>query len=341
MGEEPSEFMEPDSAIYSSFDLFPGSPACKLGEANESGYRIVYLAVYPLRYRPAARELTFYSEIHLTLEVAPCQSHAVPVYRRNALTQRHLEKYIAAMVENPQDIEGYYLGSDFRVQGAAVPGRQAITELPSLEGFCVDYVVVTSDELTPGFQAFADMKTKKGVIAAVRTVSWIEEHYTGCDVQERIRNFIKDAYSKWGTMWVLLGGDTRLVPYRLQPYYWGPSDLYFADLEGSWNLNGNSTFGEWDDLEYQGSPPQREYAADIWLGRAPVDNPSELETFVSKNQTYSDDPPRGAGETYLRRILLAAAGNKLNTGEGCQEENGDTILFQRLLDLLSDTGRPV
>jgi hypothetical protein len=92
-------------------------------------------------------------------------------------------------------------------------------------------------------------KTKKGVVSSVRTLSWIEENYLGCDKAEKIRNFIKDAHSNWGTDYFLLGGDVEIIPAR--EVFKLHSDLYFSDLEGTWNENCNHIFGEYprtDDM---------------------------------------------------------------------------------------------
>ena len=55
-----------------------------------------------------------------------------------------------------------------------------------------------------------------GQDAVVRTVSFIRQQYPyGADDPERIRLFIRDAYARWGTKWVLLGGDTDVITVRL------------------------------------------------------------------------------------------------------------------------------
>src|ERR1043166_4429674 len=97
---------------------------------------------------------------------------------------------------------------------AATPFRP--TQVPSLLGSPVAYLIIASDALVPAFQPLADWKTASGVPAAVRTLSFIREQYPAAvDDPERVRLFIRDAYSRWGTRWVLLGGDTELIPPRI------------------------------------------------------------------------------------------------------------------------------
>ena len=108
-----------------------------------------------------------------------------------------------------------------------------------------------SAALAAEFQTLADWKTTKGVPTVIRTTEWIEANYrNGSDQQETIREFIKDAYAKWGITYALLGGDTDQVPARLcwSGYYDGgrnlPVDMYYACLDGNWNADGDDRFGE-------------------------------------------------------------------------------------------------
>jgi hypothetical protein len=89
--------------------------------------------------------------------------------------------------------------------------------------------------------------------------------------------------------YVLLGGDVDVVPFRkayAMSSQWGsqpredslPCDLYFADLQGSWDANNNNVFGEVDD--------SIDLYADLRVGRAPVNNVSQAQTFVRKVLDY-------------------------------------------------------
>jgi hypothetical protein len=341
IGEEPGPFVEPDSAIYESDSAFPSSLASLLHEGYRYGYKLVTVRVYPLTYRPASRELTFHSEVRLSLNLEACENEAVPVLRRSSIAQGHIERVISGTVSNPEDVRGYFLGREFRLEGGAgEPKRLAITDLPSVQGNCVDYVLITTDELVDAFKplittdelvdAFKpleDWKTRKGVVTATRTVGWIDEHYTGCDRQERIRNFIRDAHRSWGTTWVLLGADTRFIPPRWttreEPYDWVgcPADLYYECLDGRWNKNGNDVFGEPLDTA--------DWDPDVELGRAPVETPAEVEVFLTKDSVYSRNPPSDSGD-YLSSILMAAAGYKEMGGLGFGCMNKEKIISEIL-----------
>ncbi|MBD3367314.1 MAG: T9SS type A sorting domain-containing protein, partial [Candidatus Eisenbacteria bacterium] len=129
----------------------------------------------------------------------------------------------------------------------------------------------------------------------IRTVSWIESNYTGgSDTAERIRMFLQDAYATWGTTYVLLGGDTNYVPTRMAytAYYGGwevSTDLYFSDLDGNWNGDGDSRIGEgFAGVSAPGDSV--DLYPDLFVGRAPAATQIEAETFVDKCLTYEKTP---------------------------------------------------
>jgi hypothetical protein len=180
------------------------------------------------------------------------------------------------------------------------------TQVPSVLGSPVAYLIITSDELVPAFQKLADWKTASGVPAAVRTLSFIREQYPAAvDDPERIRMFIRDAYGRWGTRWVLLGGDTELIPPRIAHVQflddeWVPTDLYYSCLDGNWNADGDSLFAEVPDLE--GNSDDADLLPEVWVGRAPVVSPADADLFVRKTLTYETTPVAD----YMENTLLFA-----------------------------------
>ncbi|MEO0126293.1 MAG: C25 family cysteine peptidase [candidate division WOR-3 bacterium] len=172
----------------------------------------------------------------------------------------------------------------------------------------MDYVIITNEALKSVFQTLADWKTKKGIITQVRTVEWISANYSGCDLQEKIRNFIKDAYSYWGVGYVLLAGDTRIIPERRvaerKAEGWIPSDLYYSGVEGNWNANANYLFGELDI--YGNNVDSADIFPDLAVGRASVETIEEANTFINKVLSYEKNPTTD----YLTKMLFLAIWDK-------------------------------
>ncbi len=162
-----------------------------------------------------------------------------------------------------------------------------------------DYIIITQDSLASAFQPLVEWKNRKGIRTKVITLSYIYANYTGSDNADKIRNFIKDAHANWGTDYILLGGQCdyensqEIVPRRNvycmssnAGYYTDEdtiiSDLYFADTNGTWDGNGNGTYGETGDGV--------DMYPDVYVGRAPVLNVSEVNNFVNKVLTYEKSP---------------------------------------------------
>jgi parallel beta-helix repeat protein len=115
------------------------------------------------------------------------------------------------------------------------------------------------------------------------------------DTAAKIRNFIRYIYQEWGTKYVLLGGDVETIPVRklyvnLSNWHssligevpiegWIPSDLYFGNLDGTWNDDFDNKFGERKNYSIN---DEADFIAEVYIGRAPVDNKYDVATFVNK-----------------------------------------------------------
>ena len=180
------------------------------------------------------------------------------------------------------------------------------TQIPSVLGSPVQYVIITDETMQPQFQRLADWKTESGVPAAVRTMTFIRQQYAGADDAERIRTFIRDAYTRWGTKWVLLGGDTDVIPVRFgtTTFYSGTTiatDLYYQCLDGNWDADGDDFYGEG---YYSSSVPgdNADLLPDVYLGRAPCTTLAQAQLFVNKTLTYEKTPVAD----YMKNVLLFA-----------------------------------
>ncbi|MCK5712614.1 MAG: hypothetical protein KAI25_07860, partial [Hyphomicrobiaceae bacterium] len=217
---------------------FPSTAGRYLGTGHLHGYSIASFAVFPLIVEQ--NTLIFLEDLTLELNTKTAENGQEVAKRIRFREGFHgnVQSQLASMVLNPGQTVGYHVGQTRVVKKS---GGFQPTSFPSLEGSPVDYVIITNDSLMAAYQALADWKTTKGVPTAIRSTEWVEANYrNGSDLQETIRNFIKDAYAKWGITYVLLGGDTEQVPVRLAHscFYGGgrdlPVDLYYACLDGDW-----------------------------------------------------------------------------------------------------------
>lgn len=143
--------------------------------------------------------------------------------------------------------------------------------------------------------------------------------YDGVDTAEKIRNMIKEYYDKENIRWVLLAGDAEesLIPIRYvyNPdtvdynatehsswnEYYKPTDFYYSALAGTWDQDGDGDFGESEDYNGNGID-EITWVPDVYVGRLPASNPTELAYMINKTLKYESDPYLG---DWMNRMLLA------------------------------------
>lgn len=181
---------------------------------RQGGYDVLRIVLYPVRWMPQTGVLQF----------ARTMTVGVP-YSGGSTPPQGRQKYVAH-AETADLISSASNAGDI----AQAP------DFPLIEQHDAPYVIITdsikwSSDMTPGaavsgnmkhfFQFLADWKTQKGIKAKVVTISEIMDHEYGVfdppgtrDLQEVIRNFLKHIRVHWNTYWVLLGGDTSIIPAR-------------------------------------------------------------------------------------------------------------------------------
>ena len=174
----------------------------------------------------------------------------------------------------------------------------------------------------------ANWKNKKGV----KTIIFSNfSKYDGKDNAEKIRNLIKHYFIKENLKWVLLAGDAQdnLIPIRYvynpdvveisgqteyDDYddYYKPTDFYYADLNGTWDEDGDGKWGESPKYNDNGVD-EIEWTPDVYVGRFPADDDFELSLMANKTLNYETKPTIG---DWMNRMLLAggvSSYKKLNT----------------------------
>lgn len=259
-----------DETIYQSDAWYPGEIVHLAGQAELDNQTICELIIHPVQYHPITGRILVHRHVEAVIDYEP----GVNVPARHEIVDRFVEN--AAALIHARD--------------ASSPAG---------------YVIVTNPPLDTVFQRLADWKTKKGVPCRVRTVNWIAGAYGGEDLAAQIRNYFVTLLDS-GVVYALLGGDTDVIPCRFAfamacsaDIYPGredtmPADLYYADLQGSWNLDGDGSYGEIED--------SIDLYPDLMVGRAPVNTIAEAQRFVNKVLTYEKNPELA----YLDNALFAA-----------------------------------
>jgi len=299
-GLDRIERTAPDPAIFGRSDFVPEQLVQAGAQGFERGRGVAYVVVAPVRWNPATGELERIERVRVRLVLEPTSER--PLERERVVPDWE-DVGVGAAAPGSRTAQPTAL-----IGGARRAGPFKATQLPSLLGSPVAYVIVTNDAMASAFQQLADWKTQSGVPAVVRTISFIKQQYpSGADDAERVRLFIRDAYSRWGTKWVLLGGDTDVIPTRLAytAYYGGEhiaTDMYFSCLDGNWNADGDDLYGE-GFVSYPSNPGDSvDLLPEVYVGRAPASTLAEAQRLVNKALKYEKQPVAD----YMNNLLFLA-----------------------------------
>ncbi len=318
------EVVAPDPQIYHSHTPYPRNVVKFLGVQHFNGHPIAHFAIWPVQYLPAQKKLLFTKHLELVYSTGQSDRPAVqpfaPEDQRVNPTGFSAINGVAASLPLP-------------------PPTDAIDPDLLSSGLIDRYVIIALDSLQEALQPLAEWKTQRGVPTVIRTLSWIRQNFRGVDDAERMRNFIRWSYQKRGTKYVLLAGDTPLIPTRM--IYTGnfsfAADYYFSDLDGSWNANQNNTFGQAKD-EVEGYP-------EVYVGRIPISNAREIHLFISKLFRYEKLDSVKMADFPSNVLYFAADLSKVNDSRDLIMKNIDPVInpsFKRtLLTQTDDIGSNV
>jgi hypothetical protein len=269
-------FIQPNESLYTLNAYYPGKIVEISCTGTKDGFRIGGILFFPLQYLPVLGILKIYTHIKLEIEWIDNYNNEITITSRQYAV---FAEKIKNIVINPEDI-GY---------------NHPPIILERNESY--DLLIITSQTLASSsyIQELVNWKTKAGLRTAVKTPSDFSS-FSGRDAAEKMRNYIKYYFDNNGIQYVLLIRDIAVLPYRLVKWRGDDicSDLYFSAIEGNWDANNNSIFGEAED--------DVDLYADIHIGRIPVENVTELLAYYNKWNTYEKSPPTG----YLKKILLPA-----------------------------------
>jgi len=306
---------QPDQVLYQSYDEFPANLFSEVGVYKFRGYSILVLLLSPAQYIPATGDVFYYPTMTVTVSLVK-ESQMNVMYRDFPRDRTEL----LSKIENPLVEISYQK-----------PLRNAMLS----EQY--DLLILTTDALKNGFLPLAEQHNATNTRTIIQTLSDV-----GGDTPEDIRAYLQIAYTTLGIQYVLLGGDTEVIPAKMlyvegmdenvTPYdTLMPADLYYACLDGPYNSDGDEYWGEPTDGE-NGSDV--DLIADVYVGRACVDNAEEVDNFVHKTVEYLSLSPEDtyfgeatfAGE-YLGDYGIASyAGTTLNQLINGSSENGFTTV---------------
>ncbi len=298
-----------DPAIYESDRPVPGS-WIEAGEVQlKHGFSIFTVVVHPLSYRPRSGRVDRLVSGRVVLTTRP-GGPVSRLYRARAADR----EMIAGRIDEVSSLHTYPKTAP-RAPGRLDPGD-------------FEYLVVTPQlfaglQGADSLQALVDYRNASGMTAGMATLEWIRANYDGArpdgghDDATRIRDFLTDAYTDWGTCYVLLvgdadgadvGGESGDDLLQVRKFYveierqegtlidYIPADIYYSCLDGTFDHDADGLYGEYRDGP-GGSVV--DLMAELFVGRAPADSASEVRRFVAKTLAYEN-----AMGTWLEEVWM-------------------------------------
>lgn len=266
-GEHKLEtFVKPDEKIYSSKDPYPNTLLEFVFQTDLAGQGIAVFHLFPIQYIPYEKKIILNTKI--VFNIIGEGSYKCGDYLPNVLNEngkKTYEELIKDIVDNPEDVE----------TTTEIFNEPMTLSLPT--GGPYDHVIITSSTYESYWSPLVEWHTKKGLRDTVVNTDYIYSNYVGVDNQEKIRNFVIDAHSNWGTLYFLMAGEHNTVPFEYRNYYENaPSDMYYGDYDDDWTY-------------------------EVFVGRSTAEGSTEIDTFIDKVINYEKNPPLS---DYILDVLL-------------------------------------
>jgi len=310
LNDSIKNFIVPDSVVYNSTTPWPN----KMVEIANSGYfdgnnHIVTLKIIPFQYYPVLNKIELITGININLSFVKNNKVVKLPKWRSSKTQKIIDKALKATVKNKSDISLYQKKPKV-LKNYGHNSKQIKKPTPAEFH---EYVIITTPTLKQYFNDFVAWKKRKGIDIGVVTTSSIYYQYTGDELSNihdaagKIREYLRDLHELCGT-WVLFAGDYSVLPIRYgtggnyhypngpSTNYEIPTDNYFADWNGNWNVDGDPYYGEPND----DSP---DYWPEFFVGRLLCTTGAEIQNWVQKELKYEKNPGNG-DISYLGRSFM-------------------------------------
>jgi len=296
-----------DDAFYNSNDTYPKENSNHGSTHFWAGHGIGFVNYTPFVYQAKSGLISYYTQVTIVVKTKPSPKAKAAQLLSNH--QKDLQTQIASFIDNPEALKAYP------------------TQINKSDDY--DYLIITPEQFVPKFDTLVKHYLVRGLKTIVKSKEDILSEMSGQDDPEKIRNYIIQEYSDHAISYVMLGGDVEHIPYR--GFYCHvqsssvyedsniPSDLYYSALDGSWNDDGDSKWGEIgeDDL-----------LPEVAVARFSFSNDSELLSMLNKTISYQTVPvignlghPLMVGE-HLYDDPITYGSDYLEMVIGYKDENG-------------------
>ncbi|MBN2098973.1 MAG: hypothetical protein JW753_05180, partial [Dehalococcoidia bacterium] len=286
--------------------FFPNSPTTLISCSQMRSWKFVRVDFTPFQYNPLSKELSLTESVSIRIVFSRSEFEL----SQNLMTGGFMEDTAAQRFVNYAEAKYWYDGA----------------KPEDIFQQSYDYVIVTTNAIESSstkLSSFVAHKQSKGHSVLVVT----EDDYGGLTGQapnhkaEKIRKWLKDNYSALAIQFVLLIGNPS-------PYESGegdipmkmchpesnnslgaeqtPTDYFYADLTGNWDVDGDQYYGEWlHDYGYPTPVPGGvDFSPEVYVGRIPVygSDYTTLDSILLKTIDYESEP--SASIAWRRNALM-------------------------------------
>jgi predicted outer membrane repeat protein len=287
-----------DQQIYATDALFPASLLQSPNCGQVRNWKLVDIPLALCRHNPVTHELFRLSQGQLVIRFDRTSAALSPLASGGGRSDRIGQERVKRIVVNYDQMAPAYLGRSPQI---------------SVTGAGHGYAIITTRAIQTGSQQLAEFvnsKVQRGFEVNVVT----EEDWgggTGNQAADHIRAWLQANYLGRDIEYVLLIGNpnpaTGDVPMKMLwprfnevDYRESPSDYYYADLTGNWDLDGDGNYGEWNQ-DFGPGGVDRNW--DVLVGRIPYyGNMDDLDHILAKIVAYENSDR--ADSAWRRNVLL-------------------------------------
>ncbi len=305
--ESTHDFIKKE-AVYRMNGIYPARPEGQLMTQYMNGYALAISSFSPVKYNPAEGTVSYYAKVTVRINTSPDAASAEAL--KSLVSVDMALTRVRSFAQNPEMTKQY--------------------PQPKAPATAYQYLIITPALFQNEFQSLINLRTSKGLSCQVKTTESISSTMTGYDLQEKIRNYIKDQYLNNQIQYVLLAGNNVRVPARGFYCYVQsgggytdsgiPADLYYSGMDGTYDLDNDHIYAEITD--------NPDLLPEISVGRFPVNDTAELRKMIRKTIGYETNPVFGemnkpllAGE-WLYGAPLTLGGSYMNLLINNHSDNG-------------------
>ncbi|MFH0875940.1 MAG: C25 family cysteine peptidase [archaeon] len=273
-----------DQCSYPTQPIYIGSP----GKSRDLVILPVYF--YPLYYDSSSNKFKTVSLANIEIEYPKSE------IKNSEIISEDTKK----IIYNKEQMQQWYTNS--------------VQKLSSTDTY--DFVIITTEQIKKGsnlLNAYVAHKESLGFKVKVVTENDFDpelETAEGNARADKIREWLKDNYQVHGIQYVLLIGnpDPRGdIPMKMcwpflrsVQYKEAPTDYYYADLTGNWDLNNDGNFCVYREDTIVGGV---DLFPEVYVGRIPVYNNDydTLDKILLKTIRYENEPGK---REWRKNVLL-------------------------------------